>query len=194
MSDQVEIKPITLEDIIETEGLDEFKDMEIEDGVWVKKYRDEAMSIPHGQFGGRLYVALWNHVETNKLGVVYMADTIFILHVTEQGVRKMRKPDTAFVAANRVIDPKEGNYYFQAPDLAVEIISPSERIGIVRSKLRDYFTYGTKQVWLVYTGDKEIVVHHSFDDYKVYRIGDAIPGEDLLPGFALDVGFVFETL
>jgi len=194
MTDPVEINPITLEDIIEMEGLDEYKDMEIVDGVWVKKYKDEAMSIPHGQFGGRLYVALWNHVDANQLGVVYMADTIFILHITEQGIRKMRKPDTAFVAANRVIPPEEGRYYQQAPDLAVEIISPSERIGIVRSKLRDYFTYGTKQVWLVHTGDKEITVHHSFDEYKVYQVGDTLPGGDILPGFALDVGFVFRGI
>ena len=183
-------KPITVEDIIATDGLDEYKNKEIVEGVWVEKYKDEMMSIAHGSLGVRIIFALHGHVNTHQLGEVYMADTIFILHVDENGVRTMRKPDTAFVSTSRVKPPESG-YYFQAPDLAVEIISPSERIGIVRGKLRDYFKYGTRQVWLFYPYDKEIAVYHSLDDYKTYRVGDSLLGGDLLPGFALDVSALF---
>lgn len=192
MTDQVDVKPITIEDIIATDGLDEYKGMEIVNGIWTPKEKDEMMSIQHGLLGGRLFVRLWTHVEDNKLGRVYMSETIFILHVDTNRVRTMRKPDTAFVTAARVKPPEDG-YYFQAPDLAIEVISPSERIGIIRGKLRDYFTYGTQQVWLVYPEDKEIVVHTSFDDYKTYRVGDTLPGGDMLPGFALDVAKIFEN-
>lgn len=193
MTDRIEIEPISLQDLIDLDGQDEYKSMEIHNGFWVQKYQDEVMSIAHGQFGGHLYVALWNHVDQHKLGVVYMADTVFILDVTAAGIRTMRKPDVAFVTAARVLAPDQGRYYQQSPDLAVEIVSPSERIGIIRDKLRDYFRCGTRQVWLVHTNDREIVVYHSFDESKVYRVGDTIPGGDLLPGLALDVGFVFGT-
>lgn len=191
MTDQAVIRPITVEDIIATDGLDEYKGMEIVDGVWTPKSRDENMSIGHGKFGGRLFVPLWLHVDRHNLGEVYMSETIFILHVDEKGVRLMRKPDTAFVAAARVKSPEEG-YYFQAPDLAVEVISPTERIGALRRKLRDYFKYGTQQVWLLYPDEREIVVHTSVDDAKPYRMGDTLTGGDLLPGFSLDIAAVFE--
>ncbi len=190
MTDQADIRPITIDDIIATDGLDEYKGMEIVDGVWTPKQRDEMMSIGHGKFGGRLFVPLWLQVEKHKLGEVYMSETIFILHVDENGVRKMRKPDTAFVVAERVKPPESG-YYFQAPDLAVEVISPSERVGKIREKLRDYFIYGTQQVWLIYPEDKEIVVRKPGQKPETYRVGDTLPGGDLLPGFALDVAVVF---
>lgn len=192
MTDQVDVQPITIEDIIATDGLDEYKGMEIVDGVWTPKQRDEMMSIAHGLLGGRLFYRLFAHVEQHKLGHVYMSETIFILHVDENGVRTMRKPDTAFVVTERVKPPESG-YYFQAPDLAIEMISPSERIGTISKKLRDYFTYGTRQVWLIYLEDKEIVVHKPNVKPETYRIGDTLSGGDLLPGFTLDVAAVFET-
>jgi Uma2 family endonuclease len=192
MIDSPALRPITLEDIIESEGLEEYKGKEIVDGVWVNKHDDGYMSIGHGQFGGRLFVPLWTHVESNHLGVVYMSETIFILHVSDQGVRKMRKPDAAFVVSARV-KPPEAGYYFQAPDLAIEIISPSDKFGVLRSKLRDYFTYGTQQVWLVYAEDQEIIVHTALDTYTTYGMGSKVPGGDLLPGFELDVAYVFGT-
>jgi Uma2 family endonuclease len=188
----IQLKPITMQDILATDGLDEYRILEIVDGVWTEKYKHEATSISHGRLGVRLIVALDNHVRPLKLGEVYMGDTLFILHTDENGVRTMRKPDVAFVRAERVRPPESG-YYFQAPDLAVEIISPSERIGIVRKKLRDYFTYSTRQVWLVYPADQEIAAYTGFDTYTTYRVGDTLPGGDLLPDFSLDVTALFRS-
>jgi Uma2 family endonuclease len=190
MTEQITLSAITLADITATDGLDEYKGLEIEDGVWVAKHEGEVMSIGHGQFGGRLFVPLWTHVDSNRLGVVYMSETIFILHVDENGVRTLRKPDTAFVSAERV-KPPEASYYQQAPDLAVEIVSPTDRVGAVRKKLREYFQYGTREVWLVYPDAKEIVVHKPGQKPITYILGDVLPGGDLLPGFTLDVAFVF---
>lgn len=193
MTDQADIKPITVDDIIATEGLDEYKGMEIADGVWVAKHRDEDMSIAHGEFGGRIFVPLWLFVEKEKLGKVYMSGTIFILHVDEHGVRTIRKPDASFVLKQNVKPPAAG-YYHQAPDLAVEIISPSERIGIIQDKLDDYFTYGTQQVWLAYPDKQRIVVHFPDESSQTYKLGDTLTGGDLLPGFALEIAAVFGSV
>lgn len=111
----------------------------------------------------------------------------------EDGTELVRKPDIAFVTTERVIPPKKGSCYHQAPDLAVEIISPSERIGRIRKKLREYFTYGTREVWLVYPDDQEIVVYTAADKSTTYKVGDTLPGSDLLPGLALEVGKVFAS-
>ncbi|PJF40369.1 MAG: Uma2 family endonuclease [Chloroflexi bacterium] len=89
------------------------------------------------------------------------------------------------------VKPPESGYYHQAPDLAVEIVSLSERVGIARQKLRDYFAYGTKQVWLIYGGDKEIVVHQAGQNLNIYTVNDILPGGDLLPGFELSLAELF---
>ncbi len=105
----------------------------------------------------------------------------------------MRKPDTSFVANEHVKQPEDG-YYFQAPDIAVEVISPSDlRPGVLHKKLTDYFTYGTQQVWLIYHDEKRVVVQNADGTAATYELGDAISGGDLLPGFSLSVSAIFEA-
>lgn len=191
MAVPVATKPITLDDLRATDGLDEYKGLEIVDGVWTPKHEGADVSIGHGQFGGNLYGYLWNYLRQNPIGVLYLSETIFVLHINEEGVKKTRKPDIAFVSAARV-KPPEAQYYFQAPDLAVEVISPSDlRPGVLHEKLTDYFTYGTQQVWLVYHQEKRIVIQKADGTAATYELGDTLSGGDLLPGFTLDVSSVF---
>lgn len=138
-------KPITLQDLQAVDGVDEYKGMEIVDGVWTPKHEKRGVSIGHGKFGGNIFGFLWNYAHQNAVGEVYMAETIFVLHVDDEGIRTMRKPDVSFIASGRVKQPEDG-YYFQAPDIAVDVISPSDlRPGVLHRKLTDYFTYGTEQ-------------------------------------------------
>ncbi|MBC7813996.1 MAG: Uma2 family endonuclease [Burkholderiales bacterium] len=186
------IKPITLEEVQAVEGLDEYKGMEIVDGVWTPKREEGGLSIGHGKTGMRVAVPLYTFVNEYKLGEVYIAETIFYLYVDENGVNRMRRPDIAFVVAARV-NPNLKAYYFQAPDLAVEIISDSDRKpGVLHKKLTDYFTYGTQQVWLIYNEEKRIVVQNVDGTATTYSIEDTLSGGDLLPGFTLDVAAIFE--
>ena len=186
-------KPIMLADLRAVDGLDEYKGMEIVDGVWTPKHEEDSVSIGHGQFGGHIFGYLWNFVRENPVGVVYMSETIFVLNVDEDGIRTMRKPDAAFVSAARVKPPEDG-YYFQAPDIAIEVISPSDlRPGVLHSKLTDYFTYGTQQTWLIYHVEKRIVVQNADGTAATYKVGDTLSGGDLLPGFTLEVAKVFES-
>lgn len=186
-------KPITLKDMEAVDGLDEYKGMEIVDGVWTPKHEEGSVSIGHGKFGGNAFGFLWNYVRQNPVGVVYMAETIFVLNVDEEGVKTMRKPDTSFVANERVKQPEDG-YYFQAPDIAVEVISPSDRRpGVLHKKLTDYFTYGTQQVWLVYHDEKRVVVQNDDGTAVTYELDDTIPGGELLPDFTLKVADIFQA-
>lgn len=191
MVEQILTPFISFEEVVAKAGLDDYRGMEIEDGMWVAKHKDDEMSVSHGLFGGELFGHFWEFVRQHGLGKVYMSETIFILDETDGGVKLMRKPDIAFVAADRLIAPERGRYYRQAPDIAVEVISPSERIGKIRKKLREYFTYGTRQVWLVYMDDREIVIYTSVDDAKTYRMGDTLTGSDVLPGFEIEVTKIF---
>jgi len=89
------------------------------------------------------------------------------------------------------ITPSQG-FIYGAPDLAVEIVSPSQKEPQMLAKANEYFHYGTQVVWLVYPRQKTIEVHTPGKAIK-YGLGDTIPGGDLLPGFSLSVSQVFES-
>lgn len=191
MAIPVVTKPITIADLRSVDGLDEYKGMEIISGVWTPKHEEGSVSIGHGKYGANILAFLWTYLRHNPVGEVYMAETIFVLHVDDEGIRTMRKPDISFVANARVKQPEDG-YYVQAPDIAVEVISPSDlRPGVLHQKLTDYFTYGTQQVWLVYHIEKRIVVQRADGTATTYELGDVIADNDLLPGFVLNVADVF---
>jgi Uma2 family endonuclease len=193
MAIPITTKPITLDDLQAVDGLDEYKGMEIVNGVWTPKREADEMSIGHGKYGGHVFGYLWNYLRQNPVGEVYMAETQLLMHVDKKaGIRVMRKPDTSFVSAENVKPPEDG-YYSQAPDIAIEIISPSDRRpGVLHAKLTDYFTYGTQQVWLVYHEEKQVVIQYVDGTAQVYRLDDTISGIDLLPGFTLTVADVFQ--
>lgn len=183
-------KPITLDDLRAVDGLDEYKGMEIVDGVWTPK-RAGGMSVGHSRYGKKLLRILDDFVTAHTLGEIYLPDTIFILEVISPSVRKVRRPDIAFVSATHVIEnPTE--YYMRAPDLAVEILSPSDTPDVIYAKLSDYFKYGTQQVWLVDYKLARIIVYEDDFSTATYEAGDTLSGGDLLPGFSLDISALFE--
>lgn len=144
----------------------------------------------HGRLEFKLLLSIGNHVEQHKLGMLYPGDTDFVLDGTPGDVRMARRPDIGFVRGQRV--EKSKGYIYKAPDLAVEIISPSERPDAIQQKLNEYLDHGVEQVWQVYPETRQIVVNYADRTAKTYRVGDTIPGGDLLPGFALTVATIFE--
>jgi Uma2 family endonuclease len=185
-------RPITEAIAMEVEATEGFEHLEIEDGEWVGFEEDEYMSgEEHGRIEYLFILRLGNFVEQHKLGMLYPGDTNFVLDGETGNLQIKRRPDIAFVSSNRLKRSK--GYIYGAPDLAIEIISPTERPNEVRKKLNEYLTYGTQQVWQVYPDTKEIVVHYSDNTSKTYHIGDTIPGGDLLPGLALAVAQIFEA-
>ncbi len=84
--------------------------------------------------------------------------------------------------------------FIGAPDLAVEVISPSETSGMIRAKLRNYFAYGTRTVWLVYSDIPGVEVFTSFENANIFGLDNAISGGDVLPGFTLSVRDIFAVL
>ncbi len=76
-----------------------------------------------------------------------------------------------------------------APDIAVEIISPSERSFETQQKLNAYLRLGTREVWQVYPKSKSVVVHRAGASNTVTSAGRI--ESTLLPGFVLDVKTLF---
>ncbi|MBZ0276873.1 MAG: Uma2 family endonuclease [Anaerolineae bacterium] len=182
-------RPISEVVAMQIEMADDFKHLEIVDGSWVLDtlaYEDDYMTgEEHGRIEFQLILRLGNYVEGHDLGSVYPGDVDFVLDGTPEDIRLKRKPDVAFVAKARV--RKSKGYVYGAPDLAVEIVSPSQsRLEMVQ-KANEYLLHGAAQVWLVFPAQKRIEVHTADEAAVVYNVGDTLSGGDLLPGFALAV-------
>jgi Uma2 family endonuclease len=184
-------RPITEALALEIERTEGFEHLEIENGEWIGFDEESFMGgEQYGWIESLIIALLTTWVLQSKAGRIYSGDTDFVLEGTPNHIQLKRRPDVAFVRSEK-IRPSEG-YIYGAPDLAVEIISPTERPGGIRKKLHEYLSHGVKQVWQIYPENREIVVYLPDETSKTYRPGDTIPGGDLLPGFTLDVAQVFE--
>ena len=116
-------------------------------------------------------------------GVCCGAETGFVLRRAPDVVRA---PDAAFVAAERI--PETGiprSYWPFAPDLAVEVPSPSDRTADVLARIADYFSAGTRLVWVVEPATRTVNVHRPPQDLEVIREDGRFTGEDVLPRLPL---------
>jgi Uma2 family endonuclease len=128
-------------------------------------------------------------VRQHHLGEVAGADWGFRLQSDPDTVRA---PDFAFVRAERI--PPEGvppGFWPGAPDLALEVISPSDRFGAVMEKVDEYLDAGTRMVVVV---DPEKRITRVFRPDRPMRVlgpDDELDGDDVLPGFTLPLSQVW---
>jgi Uma2 family endonuclease len=105
----------------------------------------------------------------------------------------VRGPDVSYVRAERI--PSTGvpeGFWDLAPDLAVEVVSPSETAEEVREKVRDFLHAGTPLVWTIYPRTREVIVHTLDGIARTYDIDDTLEFTDVLPGFTCSVAELFE--
>ena len=135
----------------------------------------------HGAVTVRIGRLLDEYVQADGLGVCCGAETGFVLGRAPDTVRA---PNAAFVVTSRI--PAAGipdSFWPCAPDLAVEVISPWDRAAEIRTKLSEYFSAGTRLVWLVEPETRTVHVYRSAHDVRVIGTGDDLDGGDVLPGF-----------
>ena len=143
----------------------------------------------HGIIALNISSILWLFVKQHQSGKVYAAETGFILARNPDTVRA---PDAAFVQKERLAEQPASGFFEGAPDLAVEVISPSETVDDVESKVIDYLEAGTALVWLIYPRTQTVTVYRSLTDIKILTSEDTLTGGDLLPGFSVSLKEIFE--
>jgi Uma2 family endonuclease len=145
--------------------------------------------IEHGEISAGLIARLWFFAQQHRLGKVYSSETGFFLF---QDPDTVLGPDAAFVRTDREPPPSERRGYARlAPDLAVEVISPSERSGMIARKVSEYLEAGVRLLWLVEPQRHTVTVHRADRSVSVLHEPDTLDGEDVLPGFQLPVADVF---
>src|SRR4029453_11213598 len=101
----------------------------------------------HGRITIRLTVPLAQYIAANRLGEVYAAETGFRLTSNPDTVRA---PDIAFISRHRVEQVGDtAGYWPGPPDLAVEVLSPDDRVSEVEEKVSEWLSGGSQQVWVV---------------------------------------------
>ena len=143
----------------------------------------------HGQVALSIGALVREHVRSRGLGVVVAAETGFRLGRDPDTVRA---PDAAFVAADRLAGlGRLSGYLDLAPDLVVEVVSPSDRAADVVEKARAWLAAGTRLVWVVYPAQHLVVVHEPSGTARHLSGADRLDGGDVLPGFEVEVASVF---
>ncbi len=84
--------------------------------------------------------------------------------------------------------------FTSGPDLAVEVLSPSNTAREMADKLRDYFGAGVRLVWYVDPRDRSVRVYAAVDQVTTLRAGDNLTGDPVLPGFVLPLADLFGQL
>lgn len=141
----------------------------------------------HGGICAQIIGEIGIYLKQHKVGAIYTPDTTFMIGSNE------RLPDVGFISAERF--PPEGSpcgKWEIAPDLAVEVISPTDVWDKVKRKVREYFAAGVRQVWLVSQEDKEVMVYDSPTAITVFTENHELVSQSLLPGFKCRVGDLFE--
>ena len=103
-------------------------------------------------------------------------------------------PDVSFVARGRLGEVNHTGFFEGAPDLVVEVLSPSDTVERLHRKIQQYFANGTRVAWLVSPFERTVTVYHSDRPDTLLREQDRIYGESILPGFSLRVAELFEGI
>lgn len=148
----------------------------------------EKKSMPnakHSGITGRLNSEIWFFLKTNKIGRVYPEADFQI-------GADIRIPDVAFISAERIPSAGEPQKFWDfAPDLAIEVISPTDFYQDVLNKIDDYFAAQVKQVWLINPKKNTSTVYFSPKKTKIFYKNDDLTCEEILPGFKLNLSEIF---
>lgn len=150
--------------------------------------REPFPSFAHGSRRDQLVHLLKTYLDTNP--IARLSGECSITFAREPDT--VRAPDIVIVRNERYPQDYRGGPIFDvAPDLVIEIRSPSERDGILQSKLDDYFAGGTSVVWVVEEPKRRVIVHSRDATRRIIEGNDRLTGDPVLPGFSCTLDELF---
>lgn len=150
------------------------------------------MSPIGGETGNRNFeigteFGIWNRQA--KLGVCFDSSTCFKL---PNGAN--RSPDVAWIAQDRwdTLTPQQKEIFLPiAPDFVLELMSPTDALEATQAKLREYLENGVKLGWLINRKTRRVEIYRLGQPVEVLDNPPQLFGEDVLPGFVLDLAIVW---
>ena len=167
--------------------LEEFLESDLEGYEYVK---GELIPVPptsgeHGRISVNLILPLGMYVRENRLGDIYVSETGFSVG------ERVLVPDIAFLSTDNI--PADLSKVFPIPpDLAVEVVSPTDILNRVEEKAFAYLEAGTQLVWVLKPRSKTVTVYRSETDITLLKRNDTLTGENVVEGFSCQVVELFE--
>ncbi|MEM6459590.1 MAG: Uma2 family endonuclease [Planctomycetota bacterium] len=143
----------------------------------------------HGEIAMLMGEFISHHVRTRGLGKAYAAETGYILAREPDTVLA---PDVSFIRSERLAErPRNRGLIVGPPDLAVEVVSPSDSKPKVMQKADDWLTAGTQAVWLVWPDTRTVTVLRPDHDQLTLSERETLEGDPVVPGFRLELAELF---
>jgi Uma2 family endonuclease len=161
---------------------DDVERYEVIDGVRVER---EPMGAFETVLASWLCFLLNSFTAGKKLGLA-VSEVLFVLNA-QRNLR--RRPDAAFVSYARWPTPvmARESAWNVVPDLAVEMVSPSNLAEEFDSKITDYFQAGVRLVWVFYPDSGRVYVYQSPTRVSILERTDTLDGGEVLPGLRLPI-------
>jgi len=154
------------------------------------------MSSHAAKIATRLATKLNNHADLADLGEA-IVESLFCLPLAVDKGRN-RRPDVAFVTSERWPSgrpqPIDENAWSVVPDIAVEVVSPNDLAEDQLEKIIEYFQAGVRLVWVVFPKHRRVYVYEEPGSVRVLSDRDVLEGGQVLPGFSLAVGLLFDPV
>ncbi len=146
----------------------------------------------HGLIAGVVYDAFKHHARQHDLGLVLGDNVGYVLRRDPDHVRV---PDVSFIAWDRAPRESELDRFIEgAPTLAVEIVSPNDRASDIYDRVQDFLAAGTRQVWVLWPSKRAVSVYRPNADTRELGPDAMLDGGEVLPGFSVRVGDLFEVM
>jgi Uma2 family endonuclease len=176
--------------------VDEFLALSLPDGKAELVRGDLRLTPPpaafHGLVASNIVLALGMHVRRHALGRVFgdnVGDELTMIP------RTVRVPDASFIRAARLPAEGFGRGLFRShPDLAVEVLSPSESASDLEEKLDDYLSAGTPLIWVIDPMRRTVMVVAPDVPVRWLRDEQLLEGGDVVPGFLCPLAEVFDGI
>jgi Uma2 family endonuclease len=162
---------------------EEDKRYELDEGEMVETTRP---AYKHNHILFNLQLELGNYLRKYPIGTALLSENLYALSASTR-----RSPDLAVILGDRRSELWEAKVIFIIPDIAVEVLSPSETTRMIVRKLGQYFTAGVKEVWLVDPDARTVEIWTGpHPPERELADGDTL-NSALLPGFSLTIEALF---
>lgn len=153
-------------------------------------HRTVSVGLRHGEIVMTLGMLLGIFIRPLRLGRLVASDSGIRL---ERNPDTVREPDIAFISAEKLpLDVDVPGFSEVAPDLVVEIASPSDSIAAVNDKALMWLRFGVQLVWVVFPESRTLEVHSASAPPVLLGEQDQLEGGTVLPGFTCQVSQIFE--
>lgn len=150
------------------------------------------MTPPGGRHGGvaaRITLRLGAYIETEELDFEVTTELGVIL---QRRPDRVRAPDACVIARSRLPNGELPDAYLETvPDLIIEVVSPNDRAAEVQEKVEEWLHGGARLVWICHPSTRTFYAYRGLSDVRVFRAGDTLDADPVLPGFAVQVERLF---